>query len=1019
MNVPKLAIERRRLTLMLFLLLFILGVRAFVNISRQEDPTLTYSGVLVRAIYPGTAPEDIEALVLDPIEEAANEMEDIERISSYAYDGYCFSLVKFQFGVNIDEKIDELRSKINALRTTLPDDIYAVEVDKVNLSDVAMFQFALVSETATFAQLEAAGEKLKDELNMVTGVKRVELEAYAEQQVRVALRAARMTHMNVSVDDIAKAIQSNNANIPAGTLHFGRRQFNVKTSGFYGSLEDIRNTVVGAHEGRNVLLRHAAEVRMDYADPTYLAHFNGQRCIFVSVIKQKDRNIFEVAEPVWQKAQSIEFKHGISLQVAFDQADGVRSRINQFLGNLTQGIVLVGIIILFALGARAAGLAMLAVPFSMFIGVWVLYLTDHALQQASIAGLVIALGLLVDNNIVVLENIGRMIRLGKSRKQAAIDGVHELTGALTSATLTTCLAFIPIIMMPDEAGEFIESVPISVVATLLGSLLIALTLTPLLATKVLKESEPRDRFFVRQMDRFLEGPFKRSQNFVFSHQRLVLLLALLLVGSVWGVYQIIGTSLFPPADKPQFRVLVRVPETGNLDATRDAVREVEAILAEYDRVKSYASNMGKANPRVYYNQVVRRQLPYLGEIFVIVEDQDYDTFAAFLSTLRQRFRAIHDADITIEQFMQGSIDYEPIEVNIISDDLPEIKRLSRQVEAIMRDMPGLNNVKNEIGRQKSDLKFDINRGKASMLGIPVHEIDKTIRCMITGLAVSSYRDANSDQYDIVLRGEFGGDMRLEDFDVVTVRSLSGALIPLKQVATPHFVSGPDVIMHEHTQRVAKVTSGIAEGYTLEERLEALRRELQTVDFGDARYEFLGEKEEKKLAFANLGSAALLAVLFIFIVLLWQFRSFFQPLIVFTALPLAAIGSFYMLWLVGESFSFMAFVGLISLIGIAVNNSIMLVEFANQQRAGGMELKEAAETAAQIRLTPVLLTTLTTIFGLLPLTLFGGAMWLPMGFTIIGGLLTSAFFVLLIVPVLYIKLSRFSIGNLNEINNSNE
>ena len=500
---------------------------------------------------------------------------------------------------------------------------------------------------------------------------------------------------------------------------------------------------------------------------------------------------------------------------------------------------------------------------------------------------------------------------------------------------------------------------------------------------------------------FVEGPYRSAMNWVFNHKFLTISFAVAsFVGSMM-LFPLVGVSFFPKAEKPQFRITVNLPNGSNLDATDEAIKSVESVLEEYDEVDYYASNIGHGNPRIYYNINPENYSNSFGEIFVILKEYDVDRFYEILSELRKRFSNNPEATINVREFVQGPPSEAPVAIKIYGNDLDKLEKYAKQVETIAKNDPGAINVDNPLSTNSTDLFFNINRDKAMMLGVPVFAIDKTIRSFVNGNPVGKFRDTDAEEYNIVLRYDFEDKFKMEDFDRIKVKSMNNHFVPLKQLANIEFSNSPTKIAHLNTDRVASILADVADGYTLDEVAANLSAEMDKLDWEDGySYEFKGELESREESFGGLGIASVMALILIMGVLIVQFKSFAQPLIIFSALPLAIIGSILMLFAVGVSFSFTAFIGLVSLIGIAINNSIILVDYANKLRAEGKTVLEAAKEAGEVRFIPILMTTLTTILGLLPLTLSGGSMWAPMGWTIIGGLLSSTFFVLLLVPILY-------------------
>jgi multidrug efflux pump subunit AcrB len=1006
MKLPKLAIDNPQFTVIVFILLLLAGFSSYLTMPRTENPSITVPGASVVVIYPGTSPVDLERLIAIPIEEAVNELEDINQIETSIKDGLVSIGVEFVFDTDAKEKYNEFVAKVNYIKTGLPEDILSIETFQWMTGDVNILQLAFVSNSAEYYEMEEMADQLKKEIEKIRGIRKVELHAYPEREIRVSLDIEKMAQMNISVDQIAITIQSNNTNIPGGAINLGSKSFAIKSSGSYKDLEEIENTVVSSYHGRLIYLKNIARVEFDYEDEKYMGRLNGSRCIFLTVQQKDDFNIFEIMKDVNPEIEKFKssLDNEIEIVTVFDQSVFVDQRINGFMKNLLQGIFLVGLVILLALGIKSSIIVILAIPFSFLIGIAFVDYMGFGLQQISIAGLVVALGLLVDNSIVMVENINRFLGLGYSKKEAAVMGAKQIAWPIVSATATTVLAFIPIIMMKNQAGDFIKSLPVTIISTLIFSLLIALTLTPLASSRILKVPEKGNNKagFRKLLTALIEGPYRRSLNFALKNRFLILLIALgTFIFSVWFFISFVGVSFFPKAEQPQFMIRIEMPEGIDIEKTDEVARYVESVIDTIPLVKYYATNVGHGNPRIYYNVFARNYNKNFAEIYVRLKEYEVKEFDLLLESLRNYFSDFSGGKINIKEFEQGTPVQAPVVVNVIGNDVDVLKKLSSDVEEFMANVEGIINIDNQLNKTKTDLNFSINREKANYFGVPLIEIDKTIRTCINGTTVAKYRDSKGKDYNIVLRLPVNGKIRLEDFEKIYVKSLSGKFIPLKHLTDIGFDESPALITRLNLKKYARIMADIKKGYTLDEVLVPVVEKLEKYNFPSGySYEIGGELEHRQESFGGMLQAIIIAVISIFAVLVLQFRSFTQPVIMFVAIPLAFIGSIWAWYITGNTFSFTAFVGLISLVGIVINNSIILVDYTNKLTEEGKSIIDAIKLACETRFVPIILTTLTTIGGLLPLTLRGGTLWAPMGWGIIGGLITSTFLTLIIVPVLY-------------------
>ncbi len=1021
MKLPRLAIEYSSFTWMVFVLLTALGIWALVTMPRTENPEVTVPGSSIIVIMPGASPVDMENMVALPIEEALNELEDIDRIVADVRDGIAVVSVEFDFNTDADEKYDEVVQQVNSIRNSLPDEVLELEMWQWSVADMAMLQLALLSGSAPFAEMEEVADQLADRAEKIRSVRKVEFYGLPGQEVHILLDFEKMAMVNTTLDHITRSIEMNNTNIPGGDIKMGPTSLSVKTSGSFEELEEIRNCVVNSYQGRLIYLKDVARVGFGYEEQNYLTRFGakmipgenggGHRCIFIGISQKEGLNVLKTGQaldPVIEQFRE-ELPAGMSLEEVYSQPVTVRNRINGFLNNLLQGIILVGMVIFLSLGVRSALVVVIAIPLSLVIGLGFVDLSGYGLQQISIAGLVVALGLLVDNSIVMVENINRFIGMGHSRKEASVGAASEIGWPVISATLTTVLAFVPLAAMPDMSGAFIKSLPITIMITLTVSLLIALTFTPMITSRVFRErgTDPEKlrgfRLFLKWV---IENPFRRSLRGALRRPYLTLTLAVIfLAGSFW-MFRYVGLSFFPKAEQPNLMIQATLPEGANLDRTDRTARYIESVLDTMPEVRYYATNVGHGNPRIYYNVFPRRHDMRYAEVYVELYEYDPDQFRGTLDRLRDLFSGYVGARIRVKEFEQGPPFDAPVQIFLNGDDLDVLREISGDVEEMIARQAGAINVENQFVKTNTELLFDIHRDKANMLGVPVIEIDRTIRTAVNGIGVSKFRDMSGEEYQIVLKMDREEQFTPRDVGRIYVSSMSGKQIPLNQFVDLKLQQVPSSISRYGMERTAEITADVNAGYTLDEVMDPVLEELREYPMPSGyTYTIGGELESRSESFGGMANAVMIAVISIFAVLVLQFRSFKQPLIIFLAIPFALTGMVWALWITGNTFSFTAFVGLTSLVGIVVNNSIILVDYINRLRESGKPLKESLQLAAETRLTPIVLTALTTIGGLLPLTLRGGTLWAPMGWTIIGGLLVSTVLTLVIVPVFYQLLER--------------
>jgi multidrug efflux pump subunit AcrB len=996
------AIKNYQLTITVFIMVALLGINAFVNMPRSEDPPLTASFFYIVAVYPGASAKDMEQLVVEPVEESINELEDIKNLNSSMNDGLAVINVEFNADVDGDRKNDEVNRQINNIRSKLPAELYSLEVGRWSTTNVNILQYALTTDKASYSELEEQAKKLKKEIEKTLSIKKVEISAYPRQEIRIALDIQKMSQKGLAVNSVMMAIRSNNENIPGGDISMGHNKFNIKTTGNYKSLDDIRNTIVNAGNGKVVYLKDIAGVSFDYNDQTHIGRFKDKKAIYVTANQKAGTNIFQVTADVNKHVEAFmpAVPKSIKLEKAFDQSVNVNSRLSRLYEDFGIAILLI-LITLLPLGTRASLIVMIAIPSSLLIGLIILYMTGYSLNQLSIVGLVISLGLLVDDSIVVVENIVRFMRNGYSRADATIKATGQISLAVLGCTATMVVAFVPLMILPGGPGTFIRSLPVAVVCTILASLLVSFTLTPFIASKFLKEKEyENENLFMRMLNKVNNGPYNTLLLMGLKFPRITLLISGSAVAGSLFLLPVVGFSLFPKAEKPQFFINILTAQGSNLAYTDSVVRNVESILAKKDEILSYCTNVGKGNPMVYYNIMQANEKPNYAQLFVQLKNYNQHKTPLFLKALSNQLDSLPGTRIEIKEFQNGNAEEAPIEIAFFGNNLDTLKRLAAFGESLLKNTAGTTFVRNPLKSSVTDIKININKDKAGMLGVPVSDIENTVRMAIAGVIAGKITDDDGKDYNLLLTIEGTRKKAIDDLDKVYISSVTGAQIPLKQIAGIGFQNSLPVIEHHHRERSIMVRANVLPGFLTDKVTKDILSKLEQTKFPEGyRYQPFGEIASREETFGNMNSAIVFTFFIILLILILEFKTVKGSLIVASSIPLGIIGSIILLYLTGYSFSFTAFVGMISLIGIEVKNSIILVDYTNQLREQGIPLEKAIQEAGKIRFIPIILTTLTAIGGLLPLALQGSELFSPLALTIIGGLISSTLFTRVVTPVL--------------------
>jgi multidrug efflux pump subunit AcrB len=957
------------------------------------------------AAYPGASPIDLEQLVVDPVEARLRQLEDLKTLKTSIEDGLAVFQAEFEATADADKKYDEVLRELNALRPDLPADLARLETRRFTAARVSIVQLALVSATAPYETLERYAEELEDRIERVPGIGDSRTWAHPEREARVAIDLGRLAELQLPLSQVLRTLQSESANIPGGRVDGagGLRSYNVKTSGNYASLDEVRLTVVGGSNGAVIRLQDVAAVDWGHADVTHIGRYNGQRAVFVTATMKERQNIMAVRDATWQVLDRFEpsLPASIRLERGFDQSRNVASRLERLGQDFVIAILLV-LVTLLPLGFRAAGVVMIAIPLSLAIGVTLLKSAGHSLNQLSIVGFVIALGLLVDDSIVVVENIARFLRQGMTRVRAAIEGTKQIAVAVLGTTATLVFAFLPLLMLPGAPGKFIRGMPLVVIFTILASLVVSLTIIPFLASLVLREERSaHGNIFLRALNRVIDATYARWLHVALARPLVTLAGAAGLFVASLALVPLVGFSLFPSAGTPQFLVTVEAPDGWSIAESDSAARFVERALLERPEVTAVFTNVGRGNPDIYYNVIPGHERPDVAELFVVIDHFDGRRTPAMLDSLRAQFDVYPNARIQVKEFENGPPIDAAIALRVTGPDLDTLRALAAQLEGLVSGTPGTRDVRNPLRVQRTDLALDIDRGKAGLLGIPTAEIDRTVRLGIAGLKAGTLRAADGEDYDITVRLPRGERQTIDAFDRLHVGGVTGSQVPLRQVATLRFESSPPMIQHVDGARAVTITCAVRSGHNTDRVTRDVLRQVEAIALPSGyTVTAAGEIESRQESFGGIGTAILIATFGILAILVLEFGSFRGMLIVASVIPLGIVGGVLALFLTGYTLSFTATIGFVALIGIEIKNSILLVDFTNQLRERGMELDAAIEEAGRVRFVPIVLTTMTAIGGLIPLAIQGSSLYSPLALVIIGGLISSTLLSRLVTPVMY-------------------
>jgi HAE1 family hydrophobic/amphiphilic exporter-1 len=1013
MSLSNLSIRRAVTFAMIYVFVVGFGLFGLARLKIDLYPDISFPVIAIITTYTGVAPADMETLVTKPIEEAVASVENIKHIRSQSKLGASLVLAEFDWGIDLDISEKDIRNNIDFIREYLPDEateplIVAFDPQKMPIL------FMSVSGPMGPAELRDLSERrIKPALERIVGVASAETAGGLERQIQVQIDPAKLHAQGIALDAIISALQRENLQIPGGKIDEGEREFSVRTLSEYSSVAQIADTVIGYREDTPIYIRNVAQVEDTYEELTRIVRNNRKPGILLIVSKNSAANTVQVADRVIEKLPEIvrSLPEGVRIGVIFSQADFIKKSISNLSTTAVQAFLLAGLVLLLFLhNIRASIIVALTIPISIVVTFAVLDLAGLTLNMMSMAGLALAVGLLVDNSIVVLENIFRHFGQGGNSMESAEKGTREVATAIIASTLTTISVFFPVLFVPGIAGVMFNDMALTICFSLFCALLVSLTLIPLLASRFLKGRTQGMNSLSSKLsngiDSRLQGlitGYSRALNWCLEHRKTTLLIAFLSLAATLALSPRLGMDFFPKMDQAQFEIqLERAPGT-SLKSAEMTFRRVEDIIHDTaPEVKNQNTDLGVGEA---FGAFAKGS--YAGEIRVSLVDKEERKRSQMEieSALRRQLEQIPGITFSISQgrFLGEEGD---LIVYLYGEDLDSARMLSDTIKGAIKDIPGAVDVTTSLESGRPELQIELDRDRISVLGLSANQVANAISTFIKGTTASLFRD-QGEEYDILVRLDPRYRQRTAILEDLFVTNPRGEQIPLSSITRVRQGLSPTSIMRRDQQRVVNISvtvQGRSLGEVAREVEDRLRKAGIPPDFS---YEIGGSAQDMMTSFKWMAVAFGGAALIVYMVMASLYESFMAPFIIFLTIPLAVVGVIAMLFITGTSLSVVAFIGVIMLAGIVVNNSIVLVDYINQLRARGFSLREAVVEGGKIRFRPILMTALTTILALTPLALglgSGGESWSPMARSVIGGLSMSTILTLFVIPVIYTYLS---------------
>ena len=1012
MKLAALAVRRPVTILMMVAIVLVLGWVSLTRLPIDLFPDIEVPIVAVVTGYTDAGPHEVENLVSRPMEEALGAVNNVKSITSLSGMGSSIVLAEFDWGIDMNFAALEVREKIDQVKAFIPDEADNPMVVKFDPTSMPVMQLVLNGDRSDHEIRYIAEHTIKNRLERIEGVASVSVSGGQEREIRVVLHPGLLAAHGVSIDTVGQMIRASSLNLPAGTIDDNGHEYVLRTAGELVDVEQINSIKISTRGGGLVSLTDLGEIEDGYKKATSMSRFNGQSSVMLSVQKEASSNSVQVAEKVRTEVENLSHQLGsdVSLIIAQDTSVFIKESIKGVTNNAVVGGLLAMLVLLvFLRSFRPTIVIGLSIPISIVAAFTMIYFSKTTINMMTLGGLALGVGMLVDNAIVVLENIFRQRELGKNAMEAAQFGTEEVGMAITASTLTTVSVFLPVVFVSGIAAEIFRDMALTVTFSLMASLLVALTLVPMLASQIMGNSRMNTQGSVRGL-RFMGKASDTMQElygkmvaWVLKHRALTIGIAVLSLIISLFLAPKVGMEFMPGMDQGEIQISVSMPKGTKLEETNEIITLIEEHVSSIPEVQAvYASVGGGVGISSMGISVSSGEGGSVGLNLVPVSERDRDV-QAVLAEVREFASSIPGATINVSggDMMMGSFG-QLIQLELRGDDMDLLRLATDELIGALEEIPGTQQLSSSLDDSTREIFVEINRDKAAAYGLSVAQIAQTLRTAVSGTTVTKLRSEGKETDVVVQLGEMWRD-NVDSVGSIPIQTARGTLVPLQDVASLGYGESPVQIVRSDQSRTATITGDIA-GRPLNLVMSDIRDLLDEFHLPEGMsITYAGQDQLMTESFMELGQAMMLGILLVFMILASQFESLLQPLIIMVTLPLAVIGVILGLLIGGTTFNVIAFVGAIMLAGIVVNNAIVLIDYINQLRAEGVDRTTAVIEAGKTRLRPILMTTLTTVLGMIPMAIArgeGSELGKPIALTVIGGLMTSTLLTLLVIPVVY-------------------
>ena len=1021
MSIYSSAVKKPITTIMIFVGVIVLGIYSYFQLPVDYFPKMDPPMITVFTFYPGANAADVEQNITRKLEDGFGSLSNLKKLKSSSKENISVITLEYEWGSNLDEAVNEVRNAVGTAENDLPDEVESPTILKLSTSMVPVMMFSVSSDESYEGIKDILDNQLIQPLNRIDGVGNILQIGAPVRAVMVDVDPRKLDAYNLSVEQIGGVLAANNLNLPSGSLEMGKSDFPLRLQGEFENSDIIKNLIISNKDGRTVYLKDVASVRDSLKDIKSYERANGKKTVRIMIQKQSDANTVSVAKEVKQKVEELKntLPPDVKISVLMDSSVNTVNSINNLAETVLYALIFVVLVVLFFLGNwRSTFITALSIPISLIVGFIYMYLSGGTINIITLSAISIAIGLVVDDSIVVIENITKKLDRGGYPREAAIYGTNEVSLAVIASTLTIIAVFLPLTMLGGMTGILFKPLGFIVTISITTSVIVALTLTPMLPDK--KSFSGRIYWFSQNFLGKLDNGYEKILSWVVGHRWLVVGIAFMIFTASMGLIKYIGTEFMPASDNNRISATVKLVQGVKLDETTIIAHKLDSIfMKKYPEIEIVSSSAGTGDENsmaAIFSQTGNYIISYT---FKMKErkDRKRDIFQ-ISDELRTDIQQFPDVEIfnvdpggsRAASSMMGMGGGSNLEVNIFGHDFDKTNILSEQIAQAMKEIKGTKDVLISRDKEKAELQLVLNDEKMTYFGLNTVTVAAALRNRVTGLTATKYKE-EGNEYDVIIRYDERFRKSTEDIMNVSIQNPEGKFIKLNEIAEIKQFYTPPNIDRQNKTRVVTVSAALS-GSDLGSVRTALDQKIAKMDIPpDVTVEFGGSADDMQKSFKDIITLLLLVLLLVYIVMAAQFESLAEPFIIMLAVPFALTGVFIALFIFNSTINVISLIGVVMLVGIVVKNGIILVDFANLLRNRGLSLKQAIVQAGRSRLRPVLMTSLTMILAMIPMIMTkgeGSEMWRPMSIAIFGGLTISTLVTLVLVPAIY---TMFGIGKI--------